>query len=70
MSAQHHKRPPCLGMFIPSQQRHSALLADGGEKRKKGFAKQMKDVKEIKVRIFKLQTVLFKHAQAVLEAPI
>lgn len=26
------------------------------EKRKKGFAKQMKDVKEIEVRIFKLQT--------------
>lgn len=41
-----------------------------GEKRKKDFAKQMKDVNEIKVRIFKLQKFsAFKHPEALVKHP-
>lgn len=67
---------PCLGLGSSfTVVRQSALLANYVERkrreRKKGFAKQMKDVEEIKARIFKSQKcVLFKHAQAVLEVPI
>ena len=41
-----------------------------GEKRKKDFAKQMKDVNEIKVRIFKLQKFsAFKRPEALVKHP-
>lgn len=61
-----YQRLPCLRIcnhFDSSQDIFPP--ADYGEKKKKGFAKQMKDVNEIKVRIFKLQKFsAFKHTQA------